>query len=187
MDYFDLKGIVDEMMDALHISNFVIEPDEHSSFQKGAAALLSIDKSPVGNFGIINSQISTELGLNDHSTLAADFNLSLLINSMPDLYTIKPVSKFPPIIEDIALIIDENINSDEVTRTIIDTGGATLIKTQLFDVFRGEQIGANKKSLAYRLTYQSAIKTLSDKDAAHLRNKIVNKVTKSFNAQLRDK
>ena len=56
---------------------------------------------------------------------------------------------------------------------------------QLFDIFRGEQIGTDKKSLAYRLTYQSEVKTLTDKDAAKLRTKIVKALQKELGAQLR--
>ena len=79
----------------------------------------------------------------------------------------------------------DSITNAEVVASIVKSGGATLTKVQLFDVFRGEQVGANKKSLAYRLTYQSEVKTLTDKDAAKLRNKIVKTLQKEIGAQLR--
>tara|TARA_Y100001970_G_C14256813_1_gene876155 strand:+ start:7780 stop:10335 length:2556 start_codon:yes stop_codon:yes gene_type:complete len=186
MDYFVLKGIVDEILNGIHISDYSIEPDNHPAFQTGATALLLIKEKPIGHFGILNSKSTSKLGLKDHSTLAADFNLSAIIEFMPNRHTIKPVSKFPPVIEDIALIVDENINSNQITSLIAKTGGSILKNTQLFDVFRGEQIGEHKKSLGYRLTYQSDSKTLTDKDAAKLRNKIVKTAKKLYGAQIRD-
>jgi phenylalanyl-tRNA synthetase beta chain len=81
--------------------------------------------------------------------------------------------------------VDEAIPAAEVEHLIRQTGGATLTDVRLFDVYRGEQIGVGKKSLAYSLTYQSAERTLTDKDAAQLRNKIVRRLQNELGAQLR--
>ena len=185
MDYFDLKGVIDELLQASHISDYTITPGEHPSFQPGATATLTIHGLQAGAFGVLHRDVASNYNFGEHPTLAADFDLAMFINAMPDHYTIKPVPRFPAIVEDIALIVDERISSYEVIELIINTGGKMLTNVQLFDVFRGEQVGTNNKSLAYRFTYQSELKTLTDKDAAKLRTKIVKKLQKELGAQLR--
>ena len=185
MDYFDIKGIIDELLRAAHISDYTVEPDNHPSFQPGATATLAIHGSQVGFFGVLHPDVASNYDFGEHPTLAGDFDLTRFTNAMPNHYTINPIPRFPAIIEDIALIVDNQINNAEVVKSIIKSGGATLTNVQLFDIFRGEQIGTDKKSLAYRLTYQSEVKTLTDKDAAKLRTKIVKALQKALGAQLR--
>ena len=72
------------------------------------------------------------------------------------------VSAYPPVLEDIALIVDEDVPAGQVTFLIDQTGGKQVTDVRLFDVYRGEQIGAGKKSLAYSLTYQAEDRTLTD-------------------------
>ena len=90
-------------------------------------------------------------------------------------YGIVPVSEFPPVYEDIAVIVDESVPAARVEALISQTGGKSVTEVRLFDVYRGEQIGSGKKSLAYSLTYQSD-KTMTDAEAAAIRNKIVKRL-----------
>ncbi|HEY2980042.1 MAG TPA: hypothetical protein VGJ22_02580, partial [Anaerolineales bacterium] len=107
------------------------------------------------------------------------------LRSAAPAYGIEPVPDFPPVLEDIAVIVDESVPAARVEGLIRQTGGATLSAVRLFDVFRGEQIGAGKKSLAYSLTYQAPDKTLTDAEAAAIRNKIVKRLEQEVGAKLR--
>jgi phenylalanyl-tRNA synthetase beta chain len=98
---------------------------------------------------------------------------------------VKPVSEYPPVLEDIAVIVDEALPADRVEALIRQTGGKLLASVRLFDVFRGEQIGAGKKSLAYALTYQSQEGTLTDKEAAAIRSRIIRRLENELGAKLR--
>ncbi len=79
--------------------------------------------------------------------LAADFDLEAILASIPAGFDSRPVPEFPPVLEDIAVIVDESLPADRVETLIRQTGGKMLAAVRLFDVFRGEQIGAGKKSL----------------------------------------
>ncbi len=116
---------------------------------------------------------------------AADFDLEAVMAAVPAGYPLRPVSEFPPILEDIAVIVDEALPADKVEVLIRQTGGKTLASVRLFDVFRSEQIGAGKKSLAYALTYQSLDGTLTDKDAAQIRSRIIKRLDQELGAKLR--
>ena len=185
VDYFDLKGLVDTLIDAVHLDDVSVQPSEHPSFRPGATAALLLAGSPVGFFGELHPHVSAAFALTEYPVLAADFDLEALLPILPDHHSTKPVPRFPAIVEDIALIVDETTPASEVTELIAQTGGERLAQVQLFDVFRGAQLGAGKKSLAYRLTFQSDEKTLTDKDAAQLRNKIVKRLKRDIDAELR--
>ncbi|HIE57396.1 MAG TPA: phenylalanine--tRNA ligase subunit beta, partial [Anaerolineales bacterium] len=103
----------------------------------------------------------------------------------PHLFQVSAIPSQPPILEDIALIVDENIPAGQVEELIRQTGGKRVTAVRLFDVYRGEQIGAGKKSLAYSLTYQDPERTLTDKDAAKIRNKIIRRLERELGAKLR--
>jgi phenylalanyl-tRNA synthetase beta chain len=98
---------------------------------------------------------------------------------------IADVPRFPAMVEDLALIVDDKLPADKVQATILAAGMGTVLKSaQVFDVFKGEQIGAGKKSLAYRLTYQ-ADRTLTDAEVAKVRAQIVQRLREELNAILR--
>ncbi len=186
MDYFDLKGLVDALIDAAHLPDVSVLPSEHPSFRPSATATLLLGDSPVGIFGELSPRVSAAYALTDCPVLAADFDLEMLLHALPDQHSTKPVPRYPAIVEDISLIVDETIPANEVTALIAQTGGKRLARVQLFDVFHSAQLGADKKSLAFRLAFQSEEKTLTDKDAAGLRNKIVKRLAQEIGAELRD-
>jgi len=83
------------------------------------------------------------------------------------------------------VIVDEAIPASRVADLIRQTGGKLVVDVRLFDVFRGDQIGSGKKSLAYSLTYQSMEGTLTDRDTAQVRNRIVRRLEQELGAKLR--
>jgi phenylalanyl-tRNA synthetase beta chain len=185
MDFFDLKGMVETVFSGLHLSDLEFGPASHPSFHPGKCALVRINSKQIGVMGEIHPQVVENYALPDTPVLAAEFNLETIIALVPDLYDVPSIPTQPPILEDIALILDENIPAAEVDSLIRQTGGDTITHVRLFDVYRGDQIGKGKKSLAYSLTYQNAERTLTDKDAAKLRNKIVRRLERELGAKLR--
>jgi phenylalanyl-tRNA synthetase beta chain len=183
VDFYDLKGIVEALMNALHL-NVTYSPAEHPSFHPGKCAAVMLGNSALGVFGELHPAVQANYDFVS-PVLAADFDLEAILAALPFGFESRPVSEFPPVLEDIAVIVDENLPADRVEALIRQTGGRMLANVKLFDVFRSEQIGAGKKSLAYNLTYQSFEGTLTDKDAAQLRNKIVRRLEGELDAKLR--
>jgi phenylalanyl-tRNA synthetase beta chain len=185
MDFFDLKGIVERTMDSLHITDVKFEPASHPSFHPGKCARVLVGARQIGVMGQLHPQVAENYDLPETPLLAADFNFDAVMAAVPALFKVTSIPSQPPILEDIALIVDEVIPAAEVESLIRQTGGRTVTDVRLFDVYRGEQIGAGKKSLAYSLTYQNPERTLTDKDAAMLRNKIVKRLERELGAKLR--
>jgi len=95
------------------------------------------------------------------------------------------VPTYPPVIEDLAVIVGESTPNAEVVNAILQSGGFLLKRADLFDIFRGEQVGAGNKSLAYRLTWQAPNRTLNDQEVGKLREKVIQKLEKELKAKVR--
>jgi phenylalanyl-tRNA synthetase beta chain len=183
VDFYDLKGILESLMSALHL-DVTFTPAEHPSFHPGKCAAVLLDGQPLGVFGELHPLVQENYDFVS-PVLAADFDLEAMLAALPTGYPIRPVSEFPPVLEDIAVIVDEALPADRVEALIKQTGGKMLENVHLFDVFRSEQIGAGKKSLAYALTYRSHEGTLTDKDAAGIRTRIIKRLENELGAKLR--
>jgi phenylalanyl-tRNA synthetase beta chain len=96
-----------------------------------------------------------------------------------------PVSTYPAVYEDLALVVDRTVPAVEVRNLIAQTGGRLLRKVELFDVYEGTQIGEGKVSLAYALTYQADDRTLKANDVSKIRTKIVRRLEQELGAKLR--
>ena len=183
-DFFDMKGRVELLLRGLRYSNVTYEPiDSVGYLHPSKTAEVLINRQKVGVFGELHPLVKEKYEFGDSPVIVADFDLSALRNAVPT-YEIRPVSEFPPVYEDIAVIVDESVPSARVESLIRQTGGKTLTNVRLFDVYRGEQIGTGKKSLAYSLTYQ-ADKTMTDAEAAAIRTKIVKRLEHEVSAKLR--
>jgi phenylalanyl-tRNA synthetase beta chain len=100
-------------------------------------------------------------------------------------FRVGDVPRYPAVTEDLALIVNASVPAESVRAAIVESGGDLLRSVSLFDVFKGEQIGSGKKSLAYRLTYQAADRTLTDAEVAKVRAEIVRHLQGKLGATLR--
>ncbi len=184
-DFFDLKGRIELLLGGLHYTGISFAPTgEVSYLHPGKAAEVKIGSETVGVLGELHPGAAETYGLSEFPVLVAEFDLEALQRIAPS-YEAKPVPEFPPVLEDIAVIVDETIPASRVEGLIRQTGGKTVTSVRLFDMYRGDQIGPGKKSLAYSLAYQAPDKTMTDAEAAAIRNKIVKRLEQEIGAKLR--
>jgi phenylalanyl-tRNA synthetase beta chain len=189
LDFFDMKGRIELLLSGLRYMNIsytataLSAVEGHSYLHPGKAAEVKINGQVVGVFGELHPLVKEKYEFGAYPVIVAEFDLDVLRNINP-IYDIKPVADVPPVLEDIAVIVDESVPADRVEALIRQTGGKTVTNVRLFDVYRGEQLGAGKKSLAFSLTYQSD-KTMTDAEAAAIRNKIVKRLEQEVGAKLR--
>lgn len=185
MDFYDLKGVVAGLLDGLHIKDVNYKQHRHPIFHPGKCAGIEVDGKQVGVLGEVNPLVHDQYDFPEAPVLAAFFYMDALFSATPALHGVEPVSAYPPVLEDIALVVDVDLPAAEVEAMILQTGGKNLSSVRLFDVYQGAQIDKGKKSLAYSLTYQAEDRTLTDKDVAKLRKKIVGRLERELGAQLR--
>jgi phenylalanyl-tRNA synthetase beta chain len=185
MDFFDLKGVIEGLMHGLHIPQVSYRPAQYPSFHPGKCAEVLSGDEVLGMFGELHPLVKAHYAFGDAPVLVAELDAEKLLDLASILFQIEPILGFPPVIEDIAVIVDETVSAAELENTIHSSGGALLKGVKLFDIYRDEKIGAGKKSMAYNLTYQAPDRTLTDKDAATVRNRIVRALEKTYGAVLR--
>jgi phenylalanyl-tRNA synthetase beta chain len=185
MDFYDLKGVVENLLAGLHVAAIAFRPTEHPSYHPGRVAEVLVNGEPVGQLGQLHPLVCEAYGVTEHPLLAADLDAEKLQPASGLGYTVTTVSRYPAVLQDIAVVVDEGVPAAEVQAVIEEAGGTLLREMRLFDLYRGEQVGAGKKSLAYSLTFQADDRTLTDKDANKIRDKIVRRLNDKLGATLR--
>ena len=165
MDFFDLKGVLDSLLNALRLPSIRYETAAASAFHPGKCARILVGEKEIGIFGELHPRVRESYDWPSTfkaAVLCAEFDLDLLLSLIPPLYQTENLPTFPPVLEDLALVVDESVPADKVAELIRQTGGKLLSDVRLFDLFRSDALGASKKSLAYSLTYQASDRTLTN-------------------------
>lgn len=185
MDFYDLKGILSAMFDGLHIGSITYTPNKHPSFHPGKCTQVTLGVKNIGVFGELHPLLKENYEFPESPIQAADLDLDAIMEAIPERFEMKPVPPFPPVLEDLAIVVNEELPAEKVEELIRSSGGEIVTEVRLFDVYRGAQVGNGKKSLAYSLTYQSTDRTLTDEEVAKIRERIIRKLEAELNARLR--
>jgi len=189
LDYFDLKGIAEALLERLVLKDKVKwARGNHPSFHPGRCAEISVAGKVLGAMGELHPLVREAYNLPDQPLILLEWHLDDLLDAARAAEADKQVgliSNYPPVHEDLALVVDEGLPALDVQRALLKAGYPLVTEALLFDIYRGAQVDAGKKSLAFALTYQSPSKALNERDVAKLRKRILKQVTKQLNATLR--
>lgn len=184
-DFYDLKGRVELVLNAMHHGEVTFTPAAGVSYlHPGKAAEIRVAGQLVGAMGELHPSAKEQYGFGQPPVLVAEIDMDAL-QGLQHAYQTTPVPAFPPILEDIAIIVEESVAAATVEESIRRAGGSALADAHLFDIYRGSQVGEGKKSLAYSLKYQAPDRTLTDAEAAVVRNRIVKQLEQELGAILR--
>ncbi len=187
LDFFDLKGIVEELAESLHLPEVAYQLAKVPYLHPARSASLVVRGKVVGHFGELHPRVVLNFDLADRLVLVGEFDLEAMRGLSPARYLFTPVSAFPAALRDVAVVVDESVTAEQVAREIYAADVRLLRSLRLFDVYRGENIGAGKKSLAYALTYQASDRTLTDKEIDKAHRKIEGQLIQALKAQIRGK
>ncbi|HEU5014784.1 MAG TPA: phenylalanine--tRNA ligase subunit beta [Roseiflexaceae bacterium] len=188
LDFFDLKGVVEVLLERLHVASEVRFVPAHDDlrFHPGRTARLEAraDGAPLGILGELHPEVRERLEIAAPRALAAELDLDGLFSLVqPAVY--RPISRFPATVQDLAVIVDLATPADRVAEAIRKYAGKQLESLNLFDVYEGAQIGEGKRSLAYRLAFRTLDRTLSDADISKTRAKIIRGLEHDLGATIR--
>ncbi len=182
-DFYYLKGIVENLLSYLGLANryhFIVEkvPKEFHPYQ---SACITLDKDVIGYIGMIHPKLAKE------SIYVFEIDLDYIFEKRIRQIKDKEISKYPTIEKDLAFLVDRKVYVDDMIKTIQKASGKLLVNITVFDLYEGENIAEDKKSVAFRLTYQDVNRTLQEEEVMVLFHKTIEEVTKKHQAILRDK
>lgn len=183
VDFYIIKGILEELMDYLgYNGRYSLKVNENipSEFHPGQSVEIIMQGKKIGVIGKLHPNVMKD------DVYAFEINLEKLLENHPSKMIFKEIPKFPEVRKDIAFIVDKNVTVEEVTKEISKAGGNLLKQIQLFDIYEGENIALDKKSLAFALAFSDDKKTLTEEEVMNVFNNIIKKVTESIPATLRD-
>jgi phenylalanyl-tRNA synthetase beta chain len=187
-DFFDLKGIVETLLQRLGYSDRDVEYlPEHNRAYTATCAWIKLQGQSLGIMGEVDPQVLLNFEIPDGIRVyAAQMHIKPLIKPSWQLQPVAPISNYPPVVEDLAFIVAEEVTAAQVLDAIRKGSGSLLAKVELFDIYRGQQIPSGHKSLAYNLTYESVEKPLTEKQVVDIRNRIIRRVAESVGGKLRE-
>lgn len=183
-DFFDLKGIVENLCGALGAIAVSFAPMENPYLAPGRAARLLAGGEDVGVLGELHPDVIVGFGI-EGEFFVAELLADVLFRHCAEAPRYRPVGRFPNVKVDIALVVDEGLEARLVEDEIMRNGGEHLRSVRLFDVYRGKQVPSGRKSLAFALEFESEERTLTDEEAHRVVGAIIDAVERSFGAVLR--
>ncbi|WP_076459339.1 phenylalanine--tRNA ligase subunit beta [Limosilactobacillus caccae] len=185
VDFFQLKGIVERYLHNIGVAGKVTytATAERSDMHPGRTADIKIDDQLVGFIGQVHPQTAKEYKIPE--TYVFELNLEQLLATAKVENEYTPISKYPSITRDIALLVDSTVENATIVDAIEQKGGAFLKKVHLFDVYEGVHLPAGKKSLAYTLTYQDDNDTLTEEQVNKAFDKVTSFLKEQVNAEIR--
>ncbi|MGL5949747.1 MAG: phenylalanine--tRNA ligase subunit beta [Aeromonas sp.] len=183
-DFFDLKGDVEALLALTgEFERFSFARGEHSAMHPGQCAAILRDGVVLGHIGVIHPSLEKGFGLKSRAVM---FELELGALLPAHVPAASEISKFPANRRDIAVVVDRQILAGDVLRVIEKVGENQLVGINLFDVYQGQGISEDKKSLAISLVLQNTQRTLEEKEISEIVERIVDALGRELNASLRD-
>ena len=184
-DFFQLKSVVENLLIGTSLS-YSLKRSTQPYLHSGVSAdIVAEDGKIVGHFGKIHKTVLKNYGISQdvyYGELDSDY-----LASLPEkVYATKEISKFPAVERDIAVVVDEKIDNETLMSAIKSACGKIFYDVQLFDVYRSEFLGADKKSMAYKIVFMSEEKTLTGDEITAQVNKVVRTLEYKFGAKLRE-
>ncbi|MGM9969862.1 MAG: phenylalanine--tRNA ligase subunit beta [Anaeroplasma sp.] len=181
-DFFLLKGIIDTLFDKLSFEVEYSPKYDLDSFHPGRCASIIHNGNIIGVIGELHPKFAKDHDVS--GTIALEISLNELINE-EHILKYHPINKYPSITRDLAIVCKKSISSDIVMKLIKQTGRKYLSNIELFDVYTGENVNDDEKSLAFTLTFEDSTKTLEAQEVDKVINSIINRLSRELDARLR--
>ena len=183
-DFYDLKGIVEEIFSKLRFKNYQIKRSTQTQLHPGRSVDVFVGREFIGSFGEIHPDVLENFDLGKKAVLVGEFNIDLIKKYIGKAVKYEGMVKFPAVPRDIALVMDEAVLVGDILK-VIEKVDNKIEKVELFDIYRGLGVLTGKKSVAISIKLRDKNKTLEEKEINDVVEKILKKVEKQFRAELR--
>ena len=184
-DFYDIKGYVENVLKECNVKRYEIRKEESKlSYHPGRAANICVGKDTIITFGEIHPIVQENYGMGEKVYLA-EIHIDKILKYASKEKKYTPIPKYPAVERDIAIIVDEAVEVGEIERVISKKCRKVLEELKLFDVYRSEKLGENKKSVAYAIKFRAEDRTLTEDEINTYMATIINDLEKELKANLR--
>ena len=184
-DFYHVKGVVESVLDFLGVGAVcALSPSDHPFYYPKRQADIVINGQAVGHFGQVHPEVIEAYSV-PQELFAFEIGLDDLAAVKPAQKIYTQLTRFPSVKRDIALVVDESVTCESMIHSIKSHGAPVARSVEPFDIYRGERLGAGKKSLAFFMEFRDDTRTLTDEEADRVFEKIVAGVKEDCGAQLR--
>ncbi|MBN2239348.1 MAG: phenylalanine--tRNA ligase subunit beta [Dehalococcoidales bacterium] len=181
VDFYDAKGAVEGILKKYGITASW-EQGQDKGLHASRQASVVVDGTAIGVVGEVHSSVLEKFDI-DEPVYLFELDLPLLLQYTGSDREFTALPRYPSVVRDMALIVDAGVTHAQVMEML--KGYSLVVRIDVFDVYSGKQVPAGKKSIAYRLTYQSPDHTLTDKEVNKVQESILRKIEKELGAVLR--
>jgi len=182
-DFYDVKGLFESLSEFFNLPLSLSAIGDNQCYSVNSLDIL-LNEKKIGTIGSISKSILKKFDI-DESVYCMEINLTDVYKLKVEKSKYKPVNPFPAMNRDLAFILPEGTQAEDIRKAIVNCGGDLLQSVTLFDVFSGENIEKGKKSLAFNLSFSSRERTLVDEEVEKIIDKVVLFITIEFSAELR--
>lgn len=185
VDFYTLKGLIENVLDTSNINRFDIEKETNNgSYHPGRCANIKVGIDVIATIGEVHPEVLNNYDI-EKRVYVAEVNITKLTKYSKSNKKYVEVPKFPAVERDIAVIVDEKVEVGQIEKIIIKKSKKWLEEAKLFDIYRSDKLGQNKKSIAYSLIFRDKNKTLSDQEINTTMESIITELEKTLGAELR--
>lgn len=172
-DFYDVKGVVEAVLAALRVANYTLTTTDEPYYHPGVSASYKVDGVTIATLGELHPQVAKNYDLEGKCYLF-EINISALLETVRSQLQYTPISKFPGITRDLAIVAPKSVSAEMIQQIILANGGDKLESAYVFDVYEGEHIAEGFRSLAYTIGFRSTEGTLTDADVDEPIQAIIN-------------
>ena len=183
-DFFDIKGVVEGLLDRCGISDYTIAHTDHPTFHPGRRAEIRIKDNRLCVFGEAHPDVLENYDL-PHKAYLFELDFESLVDVAEPIKQFEPIPIYPSVNRDLAIVLDADTPTSHPTEIIKSAGGELVSSLHLFDVYTGEQVPKGKKSLAFAIEYRSTTETLTDEIVDRIHGGILERLEQELGATLR--
>ncbi len=183
-DFYTLKGRIEELFSKFNIEDIDYSLADLPYLHPGRAAFITVSDKPMGYIGEIHPDTAETYEISGR-TIVCEIDIDALIELGNEDMKVRDIPKYPAIQRDLAVVIDAAQQAGPLMREILGVGGKLLENCDIFDIYQGEQIGQDKKSVAFSLTFRAEDRTLVDEEVTKIFDKILKTLESKYNAILR--
>ncbi|MGL5571681.1 phenylalanine--tRNA ligase subunit beta [Cetobacterium sp.] len=184
MDFYTLKGFVEKFLEYMGVTRYQLDRSEDKNFHPGRSADIRIGKVKIGTFGEIHPELAENMDIKRERAYVAELDLTILLNYRAKKVKYERIVKYPEVTRDLAVVLDRDVLVGKMLEDIKKS--SNLIESvAIFDVYQGEKIEADKKSVAISIVLRKKDGTLEESDINITVDKILKLIAKNYNGEIR--